>query len=683
MWISPVVAQLSTMTPYGLPYHGYWPQDSYSINPKFGTAADLKALSAALHKRGMYLMVDVVPNHSAYNGAPSAVDYSKFNPFNKASYYHSPYCAIDYSNTTSITQCWMGDQTVSLPDLKTENPAVQTMWNSWVSQFVANYSIDGLRIDSAMQMNKDFFPTFVSSSGVYAMGEVVNGGPTFLCDYQNYMPGVLNYAYYYWVIRAFGSSSATMTELANNIQWLNSTCKDTTLLGNFLENHDQPRFPSMTTDAGLIENAIAFNIMSDGIPIVYYGQEQGFSGATDPYNREPLWPSGYKTSTTLYQLIGKLNAIRNWVISRDSTYSSTRGSIIYSDTKTLVTMKYGSGSKVISVFTNDGAGAASRTVTISKAKTSFPANTGFMDIVSCKEFKTDSNGDLAITVNSGLPMVLFHTNGLTGGTLCQNSASTAAPTSVALTTVTPPSTMSSAAKAAPTSATSLSTAPLAKSTSATVSCPSSNNTQVTSNGRIFVIECGVDRAGGDIQMVYVNNLNQCLDTCALNANCVDVSLSGNACYLKSTLNAPVYGSVLGARLLAANSVSSSASKTSTSSTSTSCTPLPSTIVTFTVNATTNWGQGVYLTGSTRELNSWNTSYALTMDASTYPVWSLNVTFPANEYVEYKYIKAASGQIVWEGGSNRNFTVPATSSCVKGGTVRAESWVSQGQIYAGM
>lgn len=226
-------------------------------------------------------------------------------------------------------------------------------------------------------------------------------------------------------------------------------------------------------------------------------------------------------------------------------------------------------------------------------------------------------------------------------------------------------------------------------------------------------------------MVSVNNLNQCIDTCALNANCVDVSLSGTACYLKSSVNAPVYGSVLGARLLAASIASSSSSrssksssttlKTSTSSsssrtsskatttstsfaskvTSTSttiksststaafCTPLPSTIVTFAVNATTDWGQGVYLTGSTRELNSWNTSYALTMDASSYPIWSLNVTFPANEYVEYKYIKAASGQIVWEGGSNRNFTVPATSSCVKGGTVRAESWVSQGQIYAGM
>ena len=53
IWISPVVANLNTSTPYGLPYHGYWAQDIYSINPKFGTGADLKALSTALHGRGM------------------------------------------------------------------------------------------------------------------------------------------------------------------------------------------------------------------------------------------------------------------------------------------------------------------------------------------------------------------------------------------------------------------------------------------------------------------------------------------------------------------------------------------------------------------------------------------------------------------------------------------------------
>lgn len=47
VWISPVNAN----TPKG--YHGYWTQDFYAENLQFGTADDLKALSAAIHARKM------------------------------------------------------------------------------------------------------------------------------------------------------------------------------------------------------------------------------------------------------------------------------------------------------------------------------------------------------------------------------------------------------------------------------------------------------------------------------------------------------------------------------------------------------------------------------------------------------------------------------------------------------
>ena len=100
-------------------YHGYWAQDIWSLNPAFGTPGDLVALSAALHARGMYLMVDVVTNHVAYVGCRSCVDYSIFKPFSSSSYFHSP-CGIDYNSQTSIEVCWQGSDTVSLPDLRTE-----------------------------------------------------------------------------------------------------------------------------------------------------------------------------------------------------------------------------------------------------------------------------------------------------------------------------------------------------------------------------------------------------------------------------------------------------------------------------------------------------------------------------------------------------------------------------------
>jgi hypothetical protein len=81
------------------------------------------------------------------------------------SYYH-PFCLIDYSNATSELVCWEGDNTVSLPDLRTEDSDVVSMYGTWIGQLVANYSIDGLRIDSCTEVDQAFFPPF-QAAGMY------------------------------------------------------------------------------------------------------------------------------------------------------------------------------------------------------------------------------------------------------------------------------------------------------------------------------------------------------------------------------------------------------------------------------------------------------------------------------------------------------------------------------------
>ncbi|KAI6893054.1 hypothetical protein KC318_g1484, partial [Hortaea werneckii] len=106
------------------------------------------------------------------------------------------------------------------------------------------------------------------------------------------------------------------------------------------------------------------------------------------------------------------------------------------------------------------------------------------------------------------------------------------------------------------------------SSSTAVFCPGSDNTIVVSNGKNFTIECGIDHAGGDLTAQGVGSFQECIDACAKTANCVDVSLSGSACYLKSTLGAAVpNGAVWGGKLM----IASSSSSTSTSSSSTDST----------------------------------------------------------------------------------------------------------------
>ena len=62
--------------------------------------------------------------------------------------------------------------------------------------------------------------------------------------------------------------------------------------------------------------------MYDGIPVVYYGQEQFLKGKDDPANREPLWPSRYRENDAT-DLVTALNQFRNFLISASTTAIGT------------------------------------------------------------------------------------------------------------------------------------------------------------------------------------------------------------------------------------------------------------------------------------------------------------------------------------------------------------------------
>lgn len=194
IWISPIVAQLPQSTGDGQAYTGYWAQNLYGLNSNFGTADDLKNLIEAIHARGMYIMLDIVVNHMGYAGAGNDVDYSIFDPFNDEKYFHS-YCAVDASadNQTNVEVCWLGDNIVALADLRTEDDIVRTMYGNWISGLVSNHSIDGLRIDTALNVEPDFFSGFVDAAGVFAMGEAMDGDVTYVCHWEDDIGSMLNY----------------------------------------------------------------------------------------------------------------------------------------------------------------------------------------------------------------------------------------------------------------------------------------------------------------------------------------------------------------------------------------------------------------------------------------------------------------------------------------------------------
>ncbi|KAG8777412.1 hypothetical protein FRC12_000372 [Ceratobasidium sp. 428] len=430
IWISPVNKNIEGVTAYGEAYHGYWIEDISQLNPHFGTADDLKALSTDLHARGMYLMVDIVVNNVV--ATTTQPDLSTFF-FKDPSQYH-PYCPIDYKNQTSIEQCWMGDDKVALVDVNTEDENVVMQYQGWIANLVQEYGIDGLRIDAAKHIRHDFWSGFCGAAGVFCIGEVFGPDVNLSASYQGPLDSLLNFPLYYGMVSAFGNPNATnMTALTTVIKNSQSTFKDTGLLGNFLENQDVPRWSGQSTDPQSLYNALVFTFMYDGIPVVYYGQEQYFKGRDDPANREPLWPSGYHENDAL-NMMTTMNQFRNFLISHASTTigentTHTVGDWLHQPAQVLSHSQHEialARGPVISVLT--GRGSAPYNASTAVLNSGYPAGQPLTDIIACRQYVTASGGALTISYENGghavvlIPSVYLLNSGICGNQTPQPAA---------------------------------------------------------------------------------------------------------------------------------------------------------------------------------------------------------------------------------------------------------------------
>lgn len=168
----------------------------------------------------------------------------------------------------------------------------------------------------------------------------------------------------------------------------------------------------------MVKNAIAFTMLADGIPIIYYGQEQGFTGAIVPSNREILWPSQYNKSSALYVFIGQLNAIRNHAIYIDNTYLTYKAYPVSYTSNTIV-MRKGIVPAVIGLFTNLGVNSATTSFSIPMSSTGYSASQSITEVLSCTAYTTDASGTLSGQITAGRPQVFYPTSALVNnGLIC-------------------------------------------------------------------------------------------------------------------------------------------------------------------------------------------------------------------------------------------------------------------------
>ncbi|MET9900842.1 pullulanase-type alpha-1,6-glucosidase [Streptomyces sp. NPDC006446] len=242
-----------------------------------------------------------------------------------------------------------------LDDLWTERPEVVSGMEKIYEKWVRDFGIDGFRIDTVKHVNMEFWTQWATALDAYAakhgrknffmFGEVYSADTSITSPYvtQGRLDSTLDFPFQD-AARSYASQGGSAQKLASVF---GDDYKYTTDKANayeqvtFLGNHDMGRIGYFlnqdnpkATDAELLkkdELANELMFLSRGNPVVYYGDEQGFTGSGgDKDARQTMFASkvadyldddeigtsrthasdAYDTSAPLYKQIRALSELR-------------------------------------------------------------------------------------------------------------------------------------------------------------------------------------------------------------------------------------------------------------------------------------------------------------------------------------------------------------------------------------
>jgi len=230
---------------------------------------------------------------------------------NDVRYYHNR------GDTTFVGENSLYGDFFGLDDLFTEHPRVVSGMVDIYKDWIRDFRIDGFRMDTMKHVNDEFWQDFAPAIEAYArsqgipdfymFGEVAEDfSQPFLSHFTTHddVQGVLDFPFQMSAV-AFagtGTQAADLGKLFLADDWYTDGDSNVYNLPTFLGNHDRGRIGMFlrnanpgASEAELLERdelAHALMYLSRGNPVVYYGDEQGFTGAGgDQDARQDMFPS--------------------------------------------------------------------------------------------------------------------------------------------------------------------------------------------------------------------------------------------------------------------------------------------------------------------------------------------------------------------------------------------------------
>ncbi|HJT82061.1 MAG TPA: alpha-amylase family glycosyl hydrolase, partial [Chthoniobacterales bacterium] len=323
-------------------YHGYWPVSSTELDPHIGSSADLQALVEAAHARKLKVIADLVLHH-VHTEHPWWKEHRDW------------FGNLELPDGRKNLRLWEEQQFTTwfepyLPSFDfSKDAAVRALIDNSV-WWLNKYKLDGFRLDAVKHIVPSFWWKFrvalreqveqKRKAPLYLVGETFKDRAGIMSFVgPNMLDGQFDFPLYDQIKDTFGLTSGGMKALDDALAASETAYGKQTLMSPLVGNHDKGRFmayadadlpaaegvkeeevgwknpPKVDNPANYkkLQLAQAFMMAIDGVPMIYYGDEIGMTGAGDPDNRRDM-RFGSDVSTDerrVFDNFAKLGAIRN------------------------------------------------------------------------------------------------------------------------------------------------------------------------------------------------------------------------------------------------------------------------------------------------------------------------------------------------------------------------------------
>ena len=344
IWLSPV---LKNRQEKGDTYHGYGIQNFLEVDRRFGTREDLRELVRQAHSRNMYVILDIIMNHTGDNwaypddfpyyywrGASGPFDFGFWRKVSSSQGIQRDDACWplelqnpEYYKRRGQIRNWSDPEEaingdfLTLKELNITRPDVLDTLIKAYKYWIATADIDGFRVDTVKHMEDSSTAIFcnalrefakrIGKQNFFIFGEVVGDDLTLqryigrnsrISGTNERFPSLdacLDFPLYFIleeVIKGFISSQSLRDRYDRFKTLYADHGESSRYFVTFVDNHDQMsrpyrRFMYNNPYPEQAVLAIGYLLTNQGIPCIYYGTEQGFDGGgdNDSYVRENMF----------------------------------------------------------------------------------------------------------------------------------------------------------------------------------------------------------------------------------------------------------------------------------------------------------------------------------------------------------------------------------------------------------